>query len=58
MPETIEDLTETLARADDHTAMLMQQIERLEAALAKAVETDLAQRIEIESLKIRLGEDL
>ena len=58
MPETIADLTETLDRADDHTAMLMDQIARLEAALVKAVETDLAQRIQIESLKIRLEESL
>lgn len=56
MPEKVEDLNQTIDRADDHTAMLMEHIAKLEAALVKMVETDLAQRVEIESLKIRLGE--
>lgn len=56
MPETIEDLNRTIDMADDHTAMLMEHIKRLEAALVKSVETDLAQRVEIESLKIQLAD--
>lgn len=36
MPETIEELRETLDRADQHTAMLMKRIEELEAALSAA----------------------
>ncbi len=54
MTETVEELNQTLDRADDHTAMLMEQIQKLEATLIKMVETDLTQRVEIESLKIAL----
>lgn len=57
--ETVPELIETLDRADEHTAMLMARIEQLEEnqtkmdkGLVSMVETDLAQRIEIESLKI------
>jgi hypothetical protein len=62
MTETVQELNNTIDRADEHTAMLLDRIEQLEAdnkaldsALVKSVETDLALRIEIESLKIKLN---
>lgn len=36
MPETIEELQETLNRADEHTAMLMNRIKELETKLKAA----------------------
>jgi len=36
VPETIEDLSRSLDLADEHTAMLMEKIAKMEAALATA----------------------
>ncbi|HEY2105074.1 MAG TPA: hypothetical protein VGH29_04785 [Candidatus Binataceae bacterium] len=61
--ETVKELNDTIDLADEHTRMLMAEIEMLTAhrdaldrALVEAVKIDLGHRIEIEALKIKLAD--